>query len=101
MGNLTITSSKLNEQFNYQNEDLFVIGSCDKDASNDNALINLSGQVYRNNEGQQGDYVGNFMGYMRDGVMKYSISEMTRTDANKTWDAIDEIQADLTGQNAE
>lgn len=101
MGNLTITSSKLNEQFNYQNEDLFVIGSGDKDASNDNALINLSGQVYRNNEGQQGDYVGNFMGYMRYGVMKYSISEMTRTDANKTWDAIDEIQDDLTGQNAE
>ena len=101
MGTLTVTSSKLNSQYNYQNNDLFIIGGFDKDVVNNNALMDLNGQVYRNNNGQQGDYVGQFNGYMRDGAMKYSISEMTRTDANKTWDAIDEIEAEVTEQNAE
>jgi hypothetical protein len=51
--------------------------------------------------GGQGEYIGNFNGYMRDGEVKYSISEMSRKDANKVWDAIDEIEQNILGTNGE
>lgn len=100
MGNFNITSSSLNNQYTFDNDSVIVQGNYNLDAAN-NELKNVSGTAYRKNEhDQQGEYIGNFNGYMRDGVVKYSISEMSRRDANLVWDAIDEIEANITGENS-
>ena len=98
MGTFVIKSSTLNNQFEYSDESLIVVGNYAKDAQNDE-LQNVSGSCYRNNGGEQGEYVGNFNGYMRDGEIRYSMSEMSRKDSNKVWDAIDEIEANILGEN--
>lgn len=99
MGTFVIKSSTLNNQFEYSDESLIVVGNYAKDAQND-VFQNVSGSCYRNNSGQQGEYVGNFNGYMRDGEIRYSMSEMSRKDSNKVWDAIDEIEANIIGNAA-
>ena len=100
MGNFNITSSSLNNQYTFDNDSVIVQGNYNLDAAN-NELKNVSGTAYRKNEqDQQGEYIGNINGYMRDGVVKYSISEMSRRDANLVWDAIDEIEANIMGENS-
>lgn len=102
MSTFNVTSSSLNNQYEYNNEYVKVNGNYTKDATND-ALQSVSGSVYNQpaQAGEQGEYIGNFNGYVRDGEVRYSISEMSRRDANKVWDAIDDIEAEITGANAE
>ena len=100
MGTFNITSSALNNQYEFEDENVKVQGSYVLNAT-DNTLQSVNGSVYRNNGGQQGDFIGNFNGYVRDSEVRYSISEMGRRDANKVWDAIDEIEQNITGANAE
>ena len=100
MGTFTVTSSNLNNGYNYKDSAVIVTGSYNKDATT-NTLQNVSGQVYRQNaQGEQGDYIGNFNGYMRDGEIRYSMSEMSRRDFNLVWDAIEGIEPYITCQNA-
>ena len=98
MGTFNVTSSTLNNGYEYSNEYVTVNGNYTMDATN-NTLQNVSGSVYKPAVGGQGEYIGNFNGYMRDGEVKYSISEMSRKDANKVWDAIDEIEQNILGTN--
>lgn len=99
MGTFNIVSSSLNNQYNYTDTNVIVSGNYNMDATT-STLQNVSGSIYRKNaQGEQGEYVGNFNGYNRDGVIRYSISEMSRRDANMAWDAIDEIEANITGAN--
>ena len=99
MGTFTVTSSNLNNGYNYKDNAVIVTGSYNKDAQT-NTLQNVSGQVYRQDaQGEQGDYIGNFNGYMRDGEIRYSMSEMSRRDSNLVWDAIDGIEPYILGEN--
>ena len=100
MSTFNITSSSMNNQFEYADENVTVQGSYTKDATTD-TLQNVSGSVYKvpAQHGQQGEYIGNFNGYMRDGEIRYSLSEMSRKDSNKVWDAIDEIEVYVLGEN--
>ena len=99
MGTFNVISSTLNSQYEYKDANLFVNGNYSKDATT-NTLQNVSGSCYRiTPDGGQGDYVGNFNGYMRDDEIRYSLSEMSRKDSNKVWDAIDEIEANILGKN--
>lgn len=100
MGTFNIISSTLNNQYTYTDENLIVDGSYTKDAQSGN-LQNINGSCYRNNNGEKGEYVGNFNGYMRDDEIRYSLSEMSRKDSNKVWDAIDEIEQNVLGENNE
>lgn len=100
MSKFEITSSSLNNQYNFEDDNVKVQGGYALNAQ-DNSLQSVSGTVYRNNGGQQGELIGNFNGYVRDGETRYSLSEMSRRDANKVWDAIDEIEQNITGANAE
>lgn len=102
MSTFNVTSSSLNNQYEYANTNVTVQGNYTKDATTD-TLQSVSGSVYNlpAQHGQQGEYIGNFNGYMRDGEVKYSISEMSRRNASKVWDAIDEIEANITGANEE
>lgn len=100
MSTFNVTSSTLNSSYEYKNGVVVVNGSYSKDATND-TLQSIGGSVYNDNNGQQGDYIGNFNGYMRDGEIRYSLSEMSRKDSNKTWDAIDEIEVYVLGEKSE
>ena len=101
MGTFNVISSTLNSQYEYKDANLVVNGSFAKDATT-NTLQNVSGSCYRiTPDGGQGDYVGNFNGYMRDEEIRYSLSEMSRKDSNKVWDAIDEIEVYVLGEKSE
>ena len=101
MGTFNVINSTINSQYEYKDANLVVTGNYAKDATN-NELQSVSGSCYRiTPDGGQGDYVGNFNGYMRDGELRYSLSEMSRKDSNKVWDAIDEIEANILGENDE
>lgn len=101
MGTFNIVSSSLKNQYEYENSEVKVNGEYTLDAPT-NALQSVNGSVYVLEQGgEQGAYIGNFNGYVRDGEILYSISEMSRRDANKVWDAIEEIEAEITTPNAE
>lgn len=95
-GTFKITSSTNNSQFEYSNAQMNIQGNFAKDTTTD-ALQNISASCYRKNDsGGQGEYFGNFSGYCReDGEIRYSMSEMSRRDANSVWDAIDEIEPQI------
>lgn len=98
-GTFRITSSTNNSQFEYKNSAMIIQGNFAKDATS-GVLQNIAGSCYRMNaQGQQGEYFGNFNGYLREGSqdIKYSMSEMSRRDANYVWDAIDEIEPYVLG----
>lgn len=92
MGTFTITSSRLSTSYVYNDENIVVNGSFNKDMKTGNPG-DINGSAYRTNaDGSQGDYVGNFNGYVRGDETIYSMSEMSRRDSLKVWDAIDEIE---------
>lgn len=101
MGNYVINSSQLNINFKYDNAQVIVIGSFSKDAGTGD-VISVHGDVYTNNSGQQGNYIGHYTGTTDgQGVINYDLSAMSRQDSNKVWDAIDEIEPYITGENNE
>ena len=101
MSKFNISSSTLNSNFTYENDNLSINGSFQQDAKTDE-LQTISGTAYKpNGEGQQGTYIGNFNGRMVNGVMKYTLSDMTRQDTMLVLDAIDEIEQYINGANQE
>lgn len=100
MSTFTVTSSNLNCGYEYKNESVEVSGSYSKDATTD-TMTNVSGTAYVTTPDGRGDYIGNFNGYMRDGEVRYSLSEMSRKNSNLVWNAIDEIELNIIGTNEE
>lgn len=101
MGQFTVKSQTSNTNYEYSNSTLIVQGSYAEDAIT-HTLQSCNGSCYRKDaQGNMGQYIGNFNGIVRDGVIKYSMSEMSRQDANAVWDAIDEIEPYMTGENSE
>lgn len=99
MGTFVITSSNLNNGYEYKDNAVIVTGGYSLDAQT-NTLQNVSGQVYAlNAQGEQDRYIGNFNGYLRDGEIRYSLSEMSRRDSNLVWDAIDGIEPHIIVNN--
>ena len=98
MKKFDVTSSTLNVSYKYSDDTVIVTGSYSKDATND-TLNNINGTVYVNNAGEQGNFIGNFNGTMRGDEIRYSLSEMSRADSNKVWDAIDNIEPYVLGEN--
>lgn len=101
MGTFNITNSTLNSSYTYTDESVVAKGGYEKDAQN-NTLRSISGSCYHRTEsGEQGEYIGNFNGYQREDGLKYSLSEMSRKDANLVWNAIDGIEPNVLPQTAE
>lgn len=74
---------------------IIVNGTVVKDVIN-GEIQSVNGSCYRPNEqGEIGEYFGNFNGYLRDGELKFSLSEMTRKDSNLTWGCIEEIEGEI------
>ena len=91
MSQFNITSSKLNKTFELVNENIHVNGSFVTDEQS-GELQSINGSCYRTVGDGTGDYIGNFNGAMRNGELRYSLSEMSRRDSMMVWDAIDEIE---------
>ena len=92
MSTFNITSSKLNKTFELENENIHVNGSYVTDEQT-GELQSINGNCYRTVANDEaGDYIGNFNGAMRNGELRYSLSEMSRRDSLIVWDAIDEIE---------
>lgn len=101
MGTFAVINSTLNSSYTYTDENIVVNGGYEKDAQND-TLRSISGSCYRKTQdGQQGEVIGNFNGYPRDGKVKYSLSEMTHSDNDLVLDAIDAIETHVLPQAAE
>lgn len=97
MGNFKVISETKNTQYGYDNTDVIVNGNYNTNVK-DGVVMNISGSVYRkNSSGEQGEYIGNFNGQARNDEMKYSLSEMTRSDSNIVWAAIDDIESNILG----
>jgi len=91
MSELRIKEKVLNVQYGYSNESLLIDGSC-MENQEDGMLVQVNGQCYAKKEdGSRGSNVGNFSGYRRDGVMKYTTSEMTPEYGTIIWEAIQDI----------
>lgn len=90
-----ITSSTLNTSYNYKDV-IIVQGSFVKDATTGN-LTSINGSCYRKNQqGEQGDYIGKFNGSPQpSGEITYDLSQMSRADNNLVWDAIDDIESQV------
>lgn len=102
MGTFTIKSSTLNDAYEYKASSIVVNGNYTKDAES-GKLQNISGSCYRaDQQGNQGEYIGNFNGSPRnDDEIYYSLSEMSRRDSNLVWDAIDEIEGNIINNDEE
>ena len=99
METFVIKSQTLSVMYEYKDDSLVVTGSFNKDAA-DGTLLTINGQCYRNNGGNQGDYVGNFNGNPSGGEIHYDLSQMSRQDSNLVWNAIGNIEAEVLPQNA-
>ena len=102
MSKFDVTSSALNNQYSYENEDVTVMGNYIMDVKNE-TLQSVMGSVYKQSSvtGKEGDYIGNFNGYMRNGEIKYSVSEVSSQDAVLILTAIADIEANIKGENNE
>lgn len=100
MGTFNVTSSSTNNNYEYKDNAVIVNGTYNIDNTT-STLQSVNGTVYlQNQDGEQGEYIGNFNGYMRDGEIRYSLSEMSRQQSNLVWNAIDGIEPNITGADS-
>lgn len=101
MSELRIKEKVLNVQYGYSNENLLVDGSY-MENQEDGTLVQINGQCYAKNEdGSRGSNVGNFSGYRRDGIMKYTTSEITPEYGIMIWEAIQDIVSHIDADSNE
>ena len=98
MGNFEIVSSMLNINFTFNNENVSINGSAQKDG-NTCDMQTLSGACYTPSKSGEGEHIGNFNGHRRDGKMRYSISEMSTEYMEAVRSAITEIEQDIQNEN--
>jgi hypothetical protein len=101
MGNFVVKNQTSKIEFEFTNNTLIVQGKYEKNVST-SMLMSYTGSCYRKNQqGQMSEYIGNFNGFLRSGsdTVKYSFDEMTRQDSNLVWDAIEEIEPYVIGED--
>ena len=87
-----VTSKTENTSYKCKQSGVIVQGQFTKDEQT-GVIQYVNGSCYRPNEqGEIGENFGNFNGYLRDGELKFSLSEMNRKDSNLTWGCIEEIE---------
>lgn len=70
--------------------------------SGDGTLVQINGQCYAKKEdGSRGSNVGNFSGYRRGEVMKYTTSETTPEYGTMIWEAIQDIVSHIDADSNE
>lgn len=103
MSDFRIKESVLNVQYGYENEKLLIDGSYAVNET-EGTLLQVSGQCYlKKEDGTRGSSIGNFNGYQRDGIMKYTTSEMLPEYGTMVWEAIPDLVShiNVNGEQAE
>lgn len=98
MSEFVIKSSTLNSNYEFKDVNIIVNGNFQKNAQ-DGKLISISGECYRNVDGNMGESFGYFNGYPNGDEMMYDLSQMKRADNNIVWDAIEVIEAEVLSRN--
>lgn len=96
MSEFVVKSSTLNSQYEFKDVNIIVNGNFQKNAQ-DGKLTSISGECYRNVDGNMGDSFGYFNGYPNGNEMMYDLSQMKRADSELVWDAIEAIEAEVLG----
>ena len=94
MSEFVVKSSTLNSQYEFKDVNIIVNGNFQKNAQ-DGKLTSISGECYRNVDGNMGDSFGYFNGYPNGDEMMYDLSQMKRADSELVWDAIEAIEAEV------
>lgn len=94
MSEFVVKSSVLNSQYEFKDVNIIVNGNFQKNAQ-DGKLTSISGECYRNVDGNMGESFGYFNGYPNGNEMMYDLSQMKRADNNIVWDAIEAIEAEV------
>jgi len=95
MEKFEIKSQSLNTQFEYENDDLVINGSYGSNKQ-ETEIQSINGSAHRKPDGDgNGEYIGNFTGTLNGGEMEYSMSKMSRRNANRMWEAIDGIEENI------
>lgn len=94
MSEFVVKSSTLNSQYEFKDVNIIVNGNFQKNAQ-DGKLTSISGECYRNVDGNMGDSFGYFNGYPNGNEMMYDLSQMKRADSELVWDAIEAIEAEI------
>ena len=93
-----ITNQNINTQFEFDGENVIIQGNFVK-TDKDGNLKSVQGNVFAKNEdGTIGKGIGNFSGLVRGNALKYTISEMTCTDAAVVLKAIGKLEPNITGE---
>ena len=96
-----ITNQNINTQFEFDAEKVIIQGNFMKTDKNGN-LKSVQGNVFAKNEdGTIGQGIGNFSGHVRGNALKYTISEMTCTDAAVVLEAIAKLEPNITGEKTD
>ena len=96
-----ITNQNINTQFEFDANNVIIQGNFVK-TDKDGNLKSVQGNVFAKNEdGTIGQGIGNFSGHVRGNVMKYTISEMTCTDAAVVLEAIAKLEPNITGEKTD
>ena len=94
MSEFVVKSSVLNSNYEFKDVNIIVSGNYQKNAK-DGKLISISGECYRNVDGNMGDSFGYFNGYPNGNEMMYDLSQMKRADSELVWDAIEAIEEEV------
>lgn len=92
MGETTfvIVNETTRQEYKVTMDTAIVTGSIDRQQG---AVISINGTAFeKTSSGEQGVYIANFNGRMADGEMKYSFSEVDKSQSELLWDAIDVIE---------
>ena len=99
MGNLTIKSQSLATQAEFVDATSGLTINVNYNQDNQTGdLKSINGTVYKT---ENMAYAGNFNGQPNGGEMEYSIRDMKSKDMSKVFDAIEEIEDQITNQNEE
>ena len=94
MSEFVVKSSTLNSNYEFKDVNIIVSGNYQKNAQ-DGKLISISGECYRNVDGNMGDSFGYFNSYPNGNEMMYDLSQMKRADSELVWDAIEAIEEEV------
>lgn len=99
MGNLVIKDSTSKTTFEYSNDKMIAQGEYEKGLQGKLKTVKAT-CFHKNQDGTIGTNFGNFNGIMRaDDKVHYSMSEMSREDSTTVWDAIDEMEPEIIGED--
>ena len=90
MGTFTIKSRQTTTQYEYENEQVIAIGNYTENTES-SEVLSISGEQ-RTKDGQ---YIGNFNGYKRDGEMVFSYSDVPQEYMGAFQQAVTEISAEI------